>query len=178
MAVSPKATIHNTVQFCLEVKQVEDFVVIEKNCIVGNDVYLGYYTILRPGVILCDFVEIRAFCFLAEDVHIGYDSHVFQFTNIAKGTVIEEKVWVGVHNVFTNTRNIAHRRPYSTRIYPPHILRGARIGSNCTFLPGVTIGENAMVGAGSIVTKDVPDNMYVFGTPAREIKKVPMIERI
>lgn len=167
--------IHTTIK---NVKKIESFAIIEGDAYVGNNVYIGHFAIIRPGVFLCDNVEIRAHCFIAEDVCVGENTHIFQFTNIAKGAIIEEDVWIGAHNMFTNTRNIAHKRPYPTRIYPPHILRGARIGSNCTFTPGVTVGENAVIGAGSVVTKDVPDNMLVMGRPATIVKEVPINERI
>lgn len=170
--------IHPSANISEQVKKIEPTCVIEENACIGDRVYIGHYSIIRPGVRLYPGVEIRAHCFIAEDVIIMEDSHIFQFSNISKGSVIEEKVWIGPKTTMTNTSNIAHFRPYPTRIHPIHVLRGARIGGGCTFVPGVTVGENAFIWAGSLITKDVPDNTIVRGRPARFIDYVPKEERI
>jgi acetyltransferase-like isoleucine patch superfamily enzyme len=72
-----------------------------------------------------------------------------------------------------NDKRICHRRPSLTFVRTaPRILRAARVGGGSILLPGVTIGENAFVGAGSVVTKDVPDYAIVFGNPARVVGRV------
>ena len=76
-----------------------------------------------------------------------------------------------------NDHRICYRRPGLKFVRSaPRILRAARIGGACILLPGVTIGENAFVGAGAVVTKDVPDKSIVAGNPAHVIGRVPKEE--
>ena len=87
------------------------------------------------------------------------------------GITIEDNVFIGANATFTNDL-----KPRSKH-YPEFFLKtlvkaGASIGANATILPGITIGENAMIGAGSVVLKDVPANTVWVGNPAKQIKNV------
>ena len=87
--------------------------------------------------------------------------------------MIEADVFCGPGVPTMNDKRIVHRRPGLTFVRrAPRILRAARVGGGSVLLPGVTVGENAFVGAGSVVTKDVPDCAIVFGNPARIIGRV------
>ena len=78
-----------------------------------------------------------------------------------------------------NDKKMSYMRPSLKFVrQAPRILRGARVGGGTVLLPGVTIGENALVGAGSVVTKDVSDGVIVFGNPARVTGSVPEGEKI
>lgn len=153
-------------------------VVIEENVLVGNNVLIESYSIIRPGVIIGDNTEIRPFCFIAEGARIGRKVKIFQYVNICKDAIIEDCVYIGPKTILTNTRKIAHLRKYRPEIDPPKICYGARIGTNVTILPGITIGRNALVGAGSVVTKDIPDLAVAIGSPARIVGEVLPGERI
>ena len=127
-------------------------------CEIGDDVKIG------------TFVEIQ------KGVKIGNRCKVSSHTFICEGVTLEDEVFVGHNVTFTNDRF-----PRSTtgdgrlqteadwKCIPTLVKRGASIGSSATLLCGITIGENAMIGAGSVVTKDVPPGAVVAGNPARII---------
>ncbi|MFC2175098.1 acyltransferase [archaeon] len=114
---------------------------IGDNCVVGK------------------FVEI------GNNVKIGNNCKVEAFAFIPPGVTIEDDVFVGPHVCFTNDK-----KPKATgewEISETLVKKGASIGANSTIMCGITIGENALVGAGSVVTKDVPPGQTVVGNPAK-----------
>jgi len=157
---------------------IESTAILEEGCMVDVSCYIGHYTIIRPKAYIGLKSEIRAHCFIAEGAQIGINTHVFQYSNIGAYTIIENDVWIGPRVLICNTKNIAHCRPYDTKISPSIIRQGARIASGVVILPDVEIGKNALVGAGSVVTKNVPPNTIVYGNPAKVTGIVPLKERI
>lgn len=111
------------------------------------------------------------FTILADKVKIGKNVIIlngFQCMS-AGGLTIEDNTMISLNcTIATNNHDMYDR--YVITCKPVHIKRNVWIGVNVTILPGVTIGENAVVGAGAVVTKDVPDNAVVVGNPARVIK--------
>lgn len=110
---------------------------------------------------IANFVEI------GKDVVIGDNCKIEAFSFIPTGVVIEDDVFIGPHTCFTNDK-----RPKigdEWKILPTTVKKGASIGANSTIICGITIGEGAMVGAGSVVTNDVAPNTTVAGNPARSI---------
>ena len=157
---------------------IESTAIIEEGALIDRPAYIGHYTIIRPKAIIKYNSQIRAHCFIAEGAEIGINTHVFQYSNIGAYTVVGDDVWIGPRVLVCNTKNIAHKRPFVTKLTPSTIKRGARIASGVVILPDVIIGENALVGAGSVVTKNVPDNAIVYGNPAKIVGEVPLGERI
>jgi acetyltransferase-like isoleucine patch superfamily enzyme len=158
--------------------KIEHGAIVEPGALVGKNCFIGYYTVIRPGVVLADNSQVRYSCYVAEGAQIGEHTHIFQYSNIGKDTIIEDKVWIGAKVMITNTPNIAHLRPFATKIFPPIIKYGARIASCAIINPGVTIGRNASIGSGAVVTKDIPDGEVWFGNPAKFIRKVKANEVI
>ena len=122
---------------------------------------LGENTVINPPI----------FTILADKVKIG--SNVTILNNFqcmsAGGLTIEDNTMISLNcTIATNNHDFYDR--YVITCKPVHIKRNVWIGVNVTILPGVTIGENAVVGAGAVVTKDVPDNAVVVGNPARVIR--------
>ena len=111
------------------------------------------------------------FTILADKVKIGKNVVIlngFQCMS-AGGLTIEDNTMISLNcTIATNNHDMYDR--YVITCKPVHIKRNVWIGVNVTILPGVTIGENAVVGAGAVVTKDVPDNAVVVGNPARVIR--------
>jgi len=127
---------------------VRDFVNLY-GCKIGKDCKIAAYVEIQRGVTIGDRCKIEAFAF------------------IPSGVTIEDEVFVGPHACFTNDR--VPRATGDWEITPTLVKKGASIGANATIICGVTIGENSLVGAGAVVTKDVPANAVVVGAPARII---------
>jgi len=120
---------------------------------IGCKVSIGTGSIIEHHVVIKDNVRIH--------------SHAF----IPEFSIIEDGAWIGPNVVITNA--VYPLSPdVKSNLRGAHILRNAKIGANSTLLPGVTLGENCLVGAGSVVTKDVPPGKVVAGNPARIINSI------
>jgi len=151
---------------------------------IAPDVKLG------KGVVINDFVNLYG-CSIDDDTRIGpfvevqknafigkrckIQSHTF----ICEGVTIEDEVFVGHGVMFINdkypratTESGGLQTEEDWEVIPTLVKRGASIGSNATILCGITIGERAVVGAGSVVINDVPDNTIVAGNPAKVIRRI------
>ncbi|MBI4550169.1 MAG: N-acetyltransferase [Candidatus Omnitrophica bacterium] len=121
-------------------------VVIREQNKIGNEVAIWTNTVIDYG------------CVIGNNVKIHTNGYVAQFT------VIEDDVFIAPGAVFANDKY-----PLSPHLEGPLVKRGARLGVNVTILPGIVSGERALVGAGSVVTKNVPQDAVVAGNPARVI---------
>ena len=148
-------------------------------CRIAPDVKLGHNVIYHAfinlyGCSVGDNSRIGTFVEIQKNARIGRNVKVSSHTFICEGVVIEDDVFIG-HNVsFINDKypraTNDDGKPQSEKdwaVVPTLVKRGASIGTSATILCGVTIGENAVVGAGSVVTHDVPDGAIVAGNPAR-----------
>ncbi|HET6840948.1 MAG TPA: acyltransferase [Candidatus Angelobacter sp.] len=152
-------------------------------CRISADVKLGknvacYGFVNLYGCTIGDNSRIGTFVEIQKNAHIGSNVKVSSHSFICEGVVIEDNVFIG-HNVsFINDKYPRATNEDGTpqsqadwTVVPTRVKRGASIGTSATILCGVTIGENAIVGAGSVVTHDVPDGATVAGNPARLMKK-------
>ena len=128
-------------------------VMIREENEIGADVSIGTGTVVEHHIQIGDGVRIHSQAFIPEY------------------TVLEAGCWIGPRVVITNAKY-----PCSPRVKESlrgaTVKRGAKIGASSVLLPGVVIGENALVGAGSVVTKDVPEGVVVAGNPARILKRI------
>jgi len=149
-----------------------------------NNVYLGKNTrifnfVNAYGCSIDDNSKIGAFVEIQKGAFIGKNCKISSHSFICEGVHIEDNVFVGHGVMFTNDLFPKATNPDGSqqteadwKVIETNVKKGASIGSNATILCGITIGENALVGAGSVVTKDVPPNTVVAGVPAKIIKSL------
>lgn len=154
------------------------FQVIAPDVVLGENVRIFHYVNLY-GCTIGDGSKIGTFVEIQRGVTIGRNVKVSSHTFICEGVTIEDGVFVGHHVCFINDLYPRSVNPDGSMqsekdwaVVPTVVKCGASIGSNTTVLGGVTIGENAIVGAGSVVTKDVPPNTIVAGNPARVFRQI------
>jgi acetyltransferase-like isoleucine patch superfamily enzyme len=135
-----------------------------KNVKIGNNVTISHYTNVY-GCELGDNVFIGPFVEIQSNVKIGNNSRVSSHSFICSSVEIGENVFIAHGVMFTNDKFTEDRESWIEQ--KTIIGNNVRIGSNATILP-VTIGKNAIIGAGSVVTKDVPEGAIVYGNPAKQ----------
>jgi len=151
---------------------------------IAPDVRLGkgvklYAFVNLYGCDIGDDSRIGTFVEIQKGVHVGKRVKISSHTFICEGVTIEDEVFVGHGVMFINDKYPRAANQDGTsqteadwKVAPTRVMRGASIGSNATILCGVTIGERAVVGAGSVVTHDVPADTIVAGVPARTLRRV------
>ena len=142
--------------------------VIYTNVEIGPDLETGHHVIIREENRIGERLWLWSHSTIDYGCRIGDRVRIHNHVYVAQYTVIEDDVFLAPGVMLANDRY-----PISDRMEGPVIKRGAIIGVNATILPGVVIGEKALVGAGSVVTKDVPSGAVVYGNPARLHRRAP-----
>lgn len=157
---------------------MEKYLCISEDVRLGKNVKLSKFINLY-GCTVGDNTKIGAFVEVQKNAVIGKNCKISSHTFICEGVTIEDNVFVG-HNVtfindsFPRATNASGelKADEDWKVEPTLIKRGASIGSGATILGNITIGENAVVGAGSVVTNDVPPDTIVAGNPARFLRRI------
>jgi UDP-2-acetamido-3-amino-2,3-dideoxy-glucuronate N-acetyltransferase len=146
---------------------------------LGKNVRIFGFTNLY-GCEIGDDTKIGTFVEIQKGARIGKRCKVSSHTFICEGVEIEDEVFIGHNVTFINDAypratnpNGALQQESDWKCIPTRVRRGASIGSGSTLLCGITVGERAIVGAGCVVTKDVPADTIVAGNPARIMRQVP-----
>jgi len=152
---------------------MNEYVCISPDVKLGKDVKLSKFINLF-GCEVGDESKIGAFVEIQKNASVGKRCKISSHTFICEGVTIEDNVFVGHSVAFINDsypRSTTSEGQLQTeadwKVEKTLVKKGASIGSGCTILSNVTIGENAFVGAGSVVTRDVPPNSIAYGNPAR-----------
>lgn len=133
--------------------RVWQFSVILKNAKIGTECNICAHTLVENDVTIGDRVTVKSGVYIWD------------------GTTIEDDVFIGPCVAFTNDK-MPRSKVYPEQFSRIHLKKNCSIGANATLLPGITVGRHAMVGAGSVVTKDVPDYSVVVGNPAKVIRYI------
>lgn len=155
------------------------YVQIAPNVKLGRNVRLFGFANLY-GCELGDDVKVGPFVEIQKGVRIGNRCKISSHSFLCEGVVLEDDVFIGHNVTFTNDRypratngNGQLQTEADWSCLPTIVKRGASIGSGVTLLCGITIGENALIGAGSVVIRDVPPDTVVAGNPAKTIRSLP-----
>lgn len=148
------------------------------NVQLGKDVKIFDFVNLY-GCSIGDNSKIGTFVEIQKNASVGKNTKISSHTFICEGVHIGDNVFIGHNVTFINDKYPRSANPDGTmqteadwKVVETFIKNGASVGSSSTILCGVTVGENAIVGAGAVVTKDVPANTVVAGVPAKVIKKI------
>lgn len=159
-------------------KLLGDFIRISDDVRLGMDVKICAFVNLY-GCTIGDRTRIGTFVEIQKNSNIGSDCKISSHSFICEGVTIEDQVFIGHGVVFINDKvpravnsSGALQCEADWKVMPTRVSTGASIGSNSTILCGVTIGCNSILGAGSVLTKSVPDGEVWVGNPARFLRKV------
>jgi acetyltransferase-like isoleucine patch superfamily enzyme len=151
---------------------------------IGKDVIINEFVNLY-GCSIGDHTKIGTFVEIQRGTIIGRNCKISSHSFICEGVTIEDNVFIGHNVTFINdlypraTTNDGKLKGVDDWVCIPTMIKfGASIGSSVTLMCGITVGENALVGAGSVVTNDIPPNTIVVGNPARVIRKIDSASKL
>jgi len=143
---------------------VRDGVILSTGVRIGSHVLVGHHCVLRRRVQIGNDSVISHLVSIQHDVVLGSRVRISSLTHLTGGTLIEDDVQIGAGVATVDDSAMEWPRP--TVLHGPVFRQGCRVGSGATILGGVEIGRNSLIGAGSVVTRSVPENVIAFGNPA------------
>ncbi|HHT23866.1 MAG TPA: N-acetyltransferase [Bacteroidales bacterium] len=141
-----------------------------QNVNIPESTRVWQFVVILPKAEIGENCNICSLCFIENDVKIGNNVTIKNGVYLWDGIKIEDNVQIGPNVTFTNDNFPRAKQPFE--LQRTTIKKGASVGAGAVILGGITIGENAMIGAGSIVTKDVPENELWVGSPAKFVRKL------
>lgn len=142
-----------------------------QNSNIPESTNIWQYCVVLPGARIGENVNICSHCFIENDVRIGNNVTVKCGVQLWDGIELEDNVLIGSNVTFTNDM-YPRSKNREWKLLRTKVCKGASVGAGSTLLPGITIGEKALIGAGSVVTKDVPAGEIWVGNPARFVKRI------
>jgi len=134
---------------------------------IGHNTYIWQFTVVLENAVIGNNCNINCNCFIENVVSIGNNVTIKSGVQIWNGITIEDNVFIGPNATFTNDL-LPRSKVYKELLKKTKIKKGASIGANATILTGITIGEYALIGAGSVVTKNIPPYTLWYGNPAKQ----------
>lgn len=148
---------------------VHETAIVDEGCEIHNGAKIWHFTHIMPNCIIGENCSIGQNCVIFPEVTLGKNVKIQNNVSVYTGVICEEDVFLGPSMVFTNVINprsgVNRRGQYSKT----RVKKGASIGANATIVCGNDIGQYAFIGAGAVVTKEVPDFALVVGNPAKQI---------
>lgn len=141
--------------------------VIDSDADIGAGSKIWHFSHVLPGTVIGEACNIGQNVVLGPDVRVGNGCKIQNNVSVYKGVTLEDDVFCGPSMVFTNVFNPRANIRRMAEARPTLVRQGASLGANCTVVCGVTVGRYAFVGAGAVVTRDVPDHALVHGNPAK-----------
>jgi UDP-2-acetamido-3-amino-2,3-dideoxy-glucuronate N-acetyltransferase len=141
--------------------------IVSQKAKIGKDTKIWHWTHVRENCFIGENCVIGQNCYIAPNVTIGNNVKIQNNVSVYEGVIIEDNVFIGPSVVFTNVKMPRSQVDQSKDFQKTIIRNGASIGANSTIVCGNEIGENTFVGAGSLITKNIPANKLVYGSPAK-----------
>ena len=146
---------------------IHETAVIDDNVIIGPGTKIWHFSHILPNSNIGERCNVGQNVVIGPDVTVGNRCKIQNNVSIFKGVTLEDGVFCGPSMVFTNIYNPRAEIRKMDQVRPTLVKKGATIGANATIVCGVTLGCYSFIGAGAVVTRDVPDHALVFGNPAK-----------
>jgi UDP-2-acetamido-3-amino-2,3-dideoxy-glucuronate N-acetyltransferase len=146
---------------------IHETAIVEEGAQLGEGTRVWHFAHIRKGAKIGKNGNIGKDVYIDTNVIIGDNCKIQNFASLYHGLIVGNNVFIGPHVCFTNDLFPRASIWNEERLVKTVVKNGASIGANSTIIAGITIGESAMVGAGAVVTKDVPNHALVFGNPAQ-----------
>jgi acetyltransferase-like isoleucine patch superfamily enzyme len=149
--------------------RIQPSAIIEEDCEIGDNCFVGHYVVMRPGTRIGNRTIIGHLTVFEGNCSVGDDCLIHAQCHITVGAKIGDKVFIAPGFIGANDPDMLHMRRHVKKFSPEGytIERGVRIGIGVLVLPGVTIGENSVIGVGAVITKDIPPYSQIKGIPGR-----------
>jgi len=145
---------------------VHETSIVDEGCSFGQETKIWHYSHILRGSKIGERVNIGQNVMIGPNGMVGNNVKIQNNVSVYEGITLEDDVFCGPSCVFTNVINPRSKIPRKAEIKPTLVCKGATIGANSTILCGITIGKHAFIGAGSVVTEDIPDHGLAYGNPA------------
>ena len=148
---------------------VHESTYVDEGCKIGRGTKIWHFSHVMTNTIIGEHCNIGQNVVIGPDVNIGNYCKIQNNVSVFKGVTLEDGVFCGPSMVFTNIYNPRAEIKKMDKVRPTLIKKGATIGANATIVCGTTLGRYSFIGAGAVVTKDVPDHALIVGNPGKQI---------